>query len=212
MLCGAEQYNNLAKAMNRMCKELYGTNTRSMTIEDVNMVLGYAPTGMYNSSNEIKTVNNLTTKLKDLGDAWTAIVSYNTANKSGLFYDPSNPNGISDNGAALGEYKLNGYFYAISDLSAIAKTPKDMIFGSNSSNFAYWLAASGVFVNNQTVLFGPANVNLGKAYSYYNMFTSDNQKYASRFRLRAIRTLTGDIPAAGEILDFSEGYGPVPVV
>lgn len=211
MLCGPEPYNNLAEALNRMCKELYGTNTRSMTIEDINMVLGYEPKGMY-SSDKLKNVNNLTTKLKDLGDAWTTIINYNTANKSGLFYDPSNPNGISDNGTDLGEYKLNGYYYTINDLSAIATTPKEMIFGSNGSNFAYWLASSGVFVNNQTVLFGPANVNLGKAFSYYNMFTSDNQKYASRFRLRAIRTLTGDIPAAGEILDFSGDYGPVPVV
>lgn len=209
---GAGAYNNIADELNRICLEIYGENTRSMTINDINKALGYTPKGMYESNNQTKTVSNLTTRLKELGDAWTTIVEYNTTNKSGIFYDPTNPNGISDNGATLGEYELNGYYYTPSDLSTIAQTSKDMILGSSSDNFAYWLASSGVFVNNQKVLFGPGNVKVGTAYSYYNMFISDNQVYVSRLRLRAIRTLTGDIPAAGEVLEFSGDYGQIPIV
>ena len=95
---GAAAYNNAREEINRMCKELYGTNARGITIEDVNRALGYTPAGgMYYLNDTYNTTGNLTTKLKDLGDLWTAIKT----NNSGKFYDPSHPEGISDSGAAL---------------------------------------------------------------------------------------------------------------
>ena len=57
---GATGYNNVVEEINRMCKELYGTNARGMTIEDVNRALGYTPAGgMYYLNDTYNTTGNL---------------------------------------------------------------------------------------------------------------------------------------------------------
>lgn len=168
---GAAAYNNVVEEINRMCKELYGTNARGVTIEDVNRALGYTPAGgMYYLNDTYNTTGNLTTKLKDLGDMWTAITDYNTNSKAGVFYDPSHPEGISDNGAALGEYELNGYAYSTVDAptgvpqvsSEISATAKAMIFGSSETNYGYWLASRGVGADSDCAYFGPGSVYRGR--------------------------------------------------
>lgn len=217
---GAAAYNNAVDEVNRMCKELYGTNARGITIEDVNRALGYTPAGgMYYLNDTYNTTGNLTTKLKDLGDMWTAITDYNTNSKAGVFYDPSHPEGISDNGVALGEYELNGYFYVI-DLtvgapkgvpqvsSEISATAKAMIFGSSKANYGYWLASRGVRADSRDAdshdaCFCPGSVVRGGAGSYYSFFCSNDGVGSGELGLRPLVSLTSEIPAAGEILDFS---------
>ena len=211
---GAAGYNNAVDEVNRMCKELYGTNARGMTIEDVNRALGYTPAGgMYDLNDTCNTTGNLTTKLKDLGDMWTAIKNNNDTNYSGKYYDPSNPEGISDNGAVLGEYELNGYFYAIDSTvgaptgvpqvsSEISATAKAMIFGSSKTNYGYWLASRGVYAGSDYADFGPGGVCNGYARSYFGLFYSNGDAFNGEFGLRPLVSLTSEIPAAGEILDF----------
>ena len=199
---GAAAYNNVVEEINRMCKELYGTNARGMTIEEVNRALGYTPAG------------NLTTKLKDLGDMWTAITDYNTNSKAGVFYDPSHPEGISDSGAALGEYELNGYFYVIDSTvgaqagapqvsSEISATAKATIFGSSKTNYGYWLASRGVRAGSDRACFGTGGVDNGVVGSCSNMFYSDGIVKVHGCGLRPLVSLTSEIPVAGQILDFS---------
>ena len=212
---GAAAYNNVVEEINRMCKELYGTNARGITIEDVNRALGYTPAGgMYYLNDTYNTTGNLTTKLKDLGDMWTAITDYNTNSKAGVFYDPSHPEGISDNGATLGEYELNGYFYKINSTEApqvsseISATAKAMIFGSSKTNYGYWLASRGVGADSDYAYFGPGGVGNGLAassccYSFYSSGNADRNK----FGLRPLVPLTSEIPVAGQILDFSGKFG-----
>ena len=218
---GAAGYNNAVDEVNRMCKELYGTNARGMTIEDVNRALGYTPAGgMYALNDTDNTTGNLTTKLKDLGDMWTAITDYNTNSKAGVFYDPSHPEGISDSGAALGEYELNGYAYAIDSTvgaragvpqvsSEISATAKAMIFGSSKTNYGYWLASRGVSAVSDYASFGPGLVARGGAFSCYGLFGSDGnaRNSGSVFGLRPLVSLTSEIPVAGQILDFSGKFG-----
>ena len=218
---GASAYNNAVEEVNRMCKELYGTNARGITIEDVNRALGYTPAGgMYDLNDTCNTTGNLTTKLKDLGDMWTAIKNNNDTNYSGKYYDPSNPEGISDNGAVLGEYELNGYFYAIDSTvgaptgvpqvsSEISATAKAMIFGSSKTNYGYWLASRGVRAGSDYAGFGPGTVDRGGAFScYYLFFSNGRVDGTSRsFSLRPLVSLTSEIPAEGEILDFSGKFG-----
>ena len=218
---GAAAYNNAVDEVNRMCKELYGTNARGMTIEDVNRALGYTLAGgMYNLNSKWNTTGNLTTKLKDLGDMWTAITDYNTNSKAGVFYDPSHTEGISDSGAALGEYELNGYVYAIDSTvdapaevpqvsSEISATAKAMIFGSSKTNYGYWLASSGVCAFSGCTGFGPGSVYRGFAYSYNGLFFSFGEALDFGCCLRPLVSLTSEIPAAGEILDFSGKFGGV---
>ena len=219
---GAAGYNNAVEEVNRMCKELYGTNARGMTIEDVNRALGYTPAGgMYDLNDTCNTTGNLTTKLKDLGDIWTAIKNNNDTDYSGKYYDPSHPEGISDSGAALGEYELNGYAYAIDSTvdakagvpqvsSEISATAKAMIFGSSKRNYGYWLASRGVFADSDCAYFGPGFVDYGDASSYGYLFCSDSDTDYDGFGLRPLVSLTSEIPAAGEILDFSGEFAVGP--
>ena len=216
---GAAAYNNAVDEVNRMCKELYGTNARGITIEDVNRALGYTPAGgMYYLNDTYNTTSNLTTKLKDLGDMWTAIKNNNDTNNSGKYYDPNHPEGISDNGAALGEYELNGYFYAIDSTvgtptgvpqvsSEISATAKAMIFGSSKKNYGYWLASRGVDAGSDYAVFGPGFVVNGYADSCYGSVDSSGNAFGYGLCFRPLVSLTSEIPAAGEILDFSGKFG-----
>ena len=209
---GAAGYNNAVEEVNRMCKELYGTNARGMTIEDVNRALGYIPAGgMYYLNDTYNTTGNLTTKLKDLGDLWTSIKNNNDTYYSGKYYDPSHPEGISDSGVALGEYVLDGYWYGTDDLSSnIADSAKAMIFGSSKRNYGYWLASRGVFADSDCAYFGPGFVDYGDASSYGYLFASDGYAGYRGFGLRPLVSLTSEIPVAGEILDFSGEFAVGP--
>ena len=215
-LNGAAGYNNAMEEVNRMCKELYGTNARSMTIEDVNRVLGYTPAGgMYYLNDAYNTTGNFTTKLKNLGDVWTSIKNEIDTKYSGKYYDPSHPEGIRDGGEASGEYELNGYFYVVNSTagasteapqvsSEISITAKKMIFGSDYNNYGYWLASRGVYAESDDVSFGPGIVYYGNAKSYTSLVYSHGYLYLDYFFcLRPIVTLTSNIPEAGEILEFS---------
>ena len=209
---GAAGCNNAVDEVNRMCKELYGTNARGMTIEDVNRALGYIPAGgMYYLNDTYNTTGNLTTKLKDLGDLWTSIKNNNDTYYSGKYYDPSHPEGISDSGVALGEYLLDGYWYRTDDLSSnIADSAKAMIFGSSKRNYGYWLASRGVFADSDCAYFGPGFVDYGDASSYGYLFASDGYAGYRGFGLRPLVSLTSEIPVAGEILDFSGEFAVGP--
>ena len=218
---GAAAYNNAVEEINRMCKELYGTNARGMTIEDVNRALGYTPTGgMYYLNSRYNTTGNLTTKLKDLGDMWTEIK--NSANYLGKYYDPIHPDGISDNGETLGEYLLDGYWYIVDSSldetegvpvisSTISNITKAMIFGSSCS-YDYWLASRGTRAGRSRAVFGPGGVSYGNTFSCYHLFSpdttmfipglfnSDKNVYDVDSCLRPIISLTSEIPIAEEIL------------
>ena len=214
-LYGAGGYNNCIEEINRMCREIYGEEAEGMTIKDVNNCLAYTPAGgmynLYGWRTSWNTTGNLNTKLKNLGEMWTKIKDYNTNSKSGVFYDPSHPEGIKDNGATLGEYELNGYYYSVSNdgtylvnkantsdtSNTITTATKNVIFGSDNSN-RYWLASRGVFADSYYAGFGPGAVNEGVAYSYNGLFRSGGASDGGEFPLRAVVSLRSDIPAVVE--------------
>ena len=206
---GYQPYNHAVDEINRMCKEIYGTDARGMTIEDVNECLNYKnPKGMYYINNKWNETQNLTTKLKDVGECWTA---YNTNNKNGVFYDPSNPEGIKDNGAKLGEYNLDGYFYHLSndgtylvnkanasDTShTITTVTRNLIFGE-TKQYAYWLASRGVRAYSDFAFFGPGAANEGTANSCDFLFSSNGDSGDFELPLRCVVSLRSDIPAVVE--------------
>ena len=207
---GYQPYNHAVEEINRMCKEIYGVEARGMTIEDVNECLNYKnPKGMYYLNKKWNETQNLTTKLKDLGECWTKITNYNTNNTDGVFYDPSNPEGIKDNGAKLGEYNLDGYYYHLSadetylvnDANAsdtshtITTVTRNLIFGETDNLYAYWLASRGVFARSDCAFFGPGDVNGGHAGSVVgDLFDS----VICELPLRCVVSLRSDIPAVVE--------------
>ena len=216
---GYENYNNGIVEINRICEELYGTNARGITIEDLNRTLGYTPAGgMYYYNDQWYTTGNFATKLKDIKELWNSIYNHFTEEDSdyhiepGVFYDPSNPEGIKDNGATLGNYIINGYCYmvleenelipGISVSKEIASNVKKMVFGNNN-NYSYWLASRGISTRRYYIPFTLGLVWRGIAETNdcwcdsYGVGTGVSSNH-----IRPLVSLTSDIPAAGNILEF----------
>ena len=190
---GYQPYNHAVEEINRMCKEIYGTDARGMTIEDVNACLQYtAPAGMYYQNSKWNSIGNLTTKLKDI-PTWDAI--------KGNHQTPDGKNTEE----ALGEYPLDGYWYvADSTVGAATGVPvlpdstttatKTLIFGTNNSN-RYWLASRGVCANSDYAYFGPGAVRGGDANSFGGLFDSYGVSLSVELPLRCVVSLRSDIPA-----------------
>ena len=215
----ADAYNTGIEQIEAKVKEIYGNDVRAMTIDDVNKTLGYTPAGgMYYAGSQWQTTGNFTTKLKDLGDVWTNIVNYNTNNKAGVFYTPAHPEGISDNGAELGEYLLDGYWYAVNSSAGSTGVPtvsentsnvaKNLVFGTSGNKYSYWLASRGrgVFAYDYFAYFGPGNVDGGRARSDGGLFSSFGDAYGFELSARALVSLKSEIPELGEVLVSSEAW------
>ena len=161
---GYQPYNHAVDEINRMCKEIYGTDARGMTIEDVNACLQYvAPAGMCYDGDKNKHYNVPEgTKISDLGssygDIWTDIQNNTYQEEDGTkkYFTPSCPEGTTDS-SVLGNIPVAGYLYYLSadgtylvnnanasDTShKITTATKNLIFG-DSNNYLYWLASRGV--------------------------------------------------------------------
>ena len=215
----ADAYNTGIEQIEAKVKEIYGNDARAMTIEDVNRTLGYTPAGgiYFDTNRNLTTTRNFTTKLKDLGDVWTNIVNSNKNYKAGVFYTPAHPNGMKDDGAELGEYLLDGYYYGIN--SSVVGGPevptvsentsnvaKNLVFGTKSKQYSYWLASRGVCANVNRADFGPGRVRFGLAGSYLVLFASDGFTYDWELSARALVSLKSEIPELGEVLVSSEEW------
>ncbi len=213
----ADAYNTGIEQIEAKVKEIYGNDVRAMTIDDVNKTLGYTPAGgMYYAGSQWQTTGNFTTKLKDLGDVWTNIVNYNTNNCEGVFYTPAHPEGISDNGAELGEYLLDGYLYKINSSISGTGVPtvsentsnvaKNLVFGTSGNKYRYWLASRGACAGVNYAGFGPGSVDYGSADSYNVLFSSDAHANYGVLSARALVSLKSEIPELGEVLVSSEEW------
>ena len=218
---GYQPYNHAVDEINRMCKEIYGTDARGMTIEDVNACLQYvAPAGMCGEKDP--TTNKWTyytvpegTKISDLGssygDIWTDIQNNaKVIDGTKKYFTPSCPEGTTDS-SVLGNIPVDGYYYHLSDdgtylvneanasdtSHTITTTTKNLIFG-DSNNYLYWLASRGVAAGSDCARFGPGSVFGGRAGSYGSLFYSYDASDNIDFSLRAVVSLRSDIPAVVE--------------
>ena len=209
----ADAYNTGKEQIEAKVKEIYGNDVRAMTIDDVNKTLGYTPAGgMYHAGSQWQTTGNFTTKLKDLGETWTKIVNFNTNN----FYTPAHPEGISDNGAELGEYLLDGYWYAVNSSVGGTGEPtvsentsnvaKNLVFGTSGNKYSYWLASRGAFAGDDCASFGPGRVDNGLADSNFALFNSYGYTFGNELSARALVSLKSEIPELGVVLVSSEAW------
>ena len=212
----ADAYNNGIKYIKSKVKEIYGVEARSMTIEDVNRTLGYTPSGgMYYAGSQWQTTGNFTTKLRDLRDIWTNIISDRK-----MFYTPVHPEGISDDGRELGEYILDGYFYTTNrNLTKPKGTPtisettssvaRNLVFGpSNSNSYSYWLASRGCYYHPILgAFFSIGNVESGYVYSSRAAgLGSDGSVGCIESSFRAVVPLKSEIPQGGEVLVSQDAW------
>ena len=219
VLYGAAGYNNCIEEINRMCKEIYGTDARGMTIEDVNACLQYtAPAGMCEKNNSgTRVYYNVpaNTKISDLGSSygniWTDIQN-NTKVIDGTkkYFTPSCPEGTTD-ASVLGNEIVNGYSYRLSSdgtylesdvdrtdtSNKITSVEKNIIFGE-SEEYRYWLASRGVNADSVCADFNPGAVNGGSTNSCSVLFNSDGGSLGNVLPLRCVVSLRSDIPAVAE--------------
>lgn len=157
------EYNNGETELNRICRELYGSDARSITMDDINSTLGYRPEGaiykkavevtgklenngkikkvmQIRHSSEIKncTTGNFTTKLKEL-EVWDKIKNC-TVGTNG------------DTAEKYAEYTYNGYFYSVdangniiepinsNSVGSVSSVMRDMILGTEN-NYIYYIAS-----------------------------------------------------------------------
>ena len=165
------EYNNGETELNRICRELYGSDARSITIDDINSTLGYKPSGAVyskivetvarttekprfkmvisqstdtttkNYEEKICTTGNFTTKLKEL-EVWDSIKSC-TVGTAG------------DTAEKYGDYTYNGYFYNVNtsgniiepinsnSVGSVSGITRDMILGTDNS-YSYYAATKMV--------------------------------------------------------------------
>ena len=159
------EYNNGETELNRICRELYGSDARSITIDDINSTLGYKPSGAVyskiietiakatekprfkrvinqetdtttkNYEEKICTTGNFTTKLKEL-EIWDSIKNC-TVGTAG------------DTAEKYGDYTYNGYFYNVNtsgniiepinstSVGSASEVTRDMVLGTDNSYFYY---------------------------------------------------------------------------
>lgn len=206
-LYGANPYHYWIDEANRMARELYGSNARAMTIEDVNNCLQYTPAGgIYYDTNDAElTTGNFTTTLNQLEAIWTSLIGY------GTYYPDSNQSsGYSldeETGApTLGAFPLDGYYYYLSEGNYLVtdadesdttypttEATRNVIFGS-SGDYGYWLASRGVGANIDYAYFGPGFVGYRWAGSYFQSYYSSDLTDYREYPFRAVVSLTSEIP------------------
>ena len=155
---GYQPYNHAVEEINRICKEIYGTDARGMTIEDVNACVQYtAPAGMCAKNNSGTIVYYTVpegTKISDLGSSygniWTDIQNNaRVIDGTKKYFTPSCPEGTTDS-SVLGNIPVDGYFYVV-DSTVVApegipvlpdsttNATKNLIFGDSKIMFIGWL-------------------------------------------------------------------------
>ncbi len=217
---GYQPYNHAVEEINRMCKEIYGTDARGMTIEDVNNCFNYTPPAgicvKIDSNGNQKFYNvPANTKISDLGSSyeniWTDIQNNATViDGTKKYFTPSCPEGTTDS-SVLGNIPVDGYAYFLSNDATYLVEPanntdtshtitiatKNLIFGE-SKEYRYWLASRGVRADSDGARFGPGAVGGGSADSCNGLFYSNGISYFLVFSLRAVVSLRSDIPAVVE--------------
>ena len=217
---GYQPYNHAVDEINRMCKEIYGTDARGMTIEDVNNCFNYTPPAgicvKIDSNGNQKFYNvPANTKISDLGSSyeniWTDIQNNATViDGTKKYFTPSCPEGTTDS-SVLGNIPVDGYAYFLSNDATYLVEPanntdtshtitiatKNLIFGE-SKEYRYWLASRGVGAYSDYADVGPGAVFEGGAGSCDGLFSSYGVSRRGDFSLRAVVSLRSDIPAVVE--------------
>ena len=202
ILYGAAAYNNGPSLMNKVCKDLYSSNTygnaRSMTIEDVNRAVNLTDTrGSYWDTSGTPHKVNAGTKFSDLpAEVKSAITTNGTR---------------TPNGTLLDNYIIDGYYYYVNgngnnlvdDIHtsrSINEREVAIIFGN--FNYAHWLASRSSYVcaNYGYASFGPGFVNVGIVYSYRQLFDSDGYEDSDHIGLRPVVSLISSIPTVTETI------------
>ena len=197
-------YTNGIDKLNEMCAP-YGTNARSITVEDINRVTGYDPTnqgdGTVYSVGEFYEYGNKVTYTASgssatNGKTYTGSISY------------EHPDGRkigTDNVTSITVESTSYYYYPYSLTTSSSTTGErkgiatdssayEMLFGkvsdtSNGDGYYYWLASSCVYADSSISRFGLRVVDSFGDVSFYDLWDSSGSTNYYSLGVRAVVSL-----------------------
>lgn len=200
-LSGKDGYNTGVSKLNAMCAK-YGTNARSITVEDINRVTGYDPTnqgdGKVFGAGEFYEYGNKVT--------YTASGSSATNGKSytgSISYEHPDGRKIGTDNVTSITVESTGYYYYPYSLTTSSSTTGEckgiatdssaykLLFrnADDSANCSYWLASSYVYANSNISYFGLRHVYSDGTVSIYGLWRSIGSTINPSLGVRAVVSL-----------------------
>lgn len=197
-LSGKDGYNTGVSKLNAMCAK-YGTNARSIKVEDINRVTGYDPTnqgdgtvycaGQFNEYGN-KVTYTASGSSATNGQNYTGSISY------------EHPDGRkigTDNVTSITVESTSYYYYPYSLTTSSSTTGEckgiatdssayKLLFrnADDSANCSYWLASSYVDANSNYSRFGLRFVNSDGRVNRYNLWDSRGSASTPSLGVRAV--------------------------
>ena len=186
-LSGKDGYNTGVSKLNAMCAK-YGTNARSITVEDINRVTGYDPTnqgdGKAFGAGEFYEYGNKVTYTASGSSAtngknYTGSISYEHPDERKIGTDNVTSITVESTGYYYYPYSLTTSSSTTGECKGIAtdSSAYKLLFrnADDSANCSYWLASRAVFAATSSALFGLRYVySDGYVGSYYLWYSNGN--------------------------------------
>ena len=197
-LSGKEGYNTGISQLNTICAP-YGTEARSITVEDINRVTGYDPTnqgdGTVYGAEQFQEYGNKVT--------YTASGSSATNGKNytgSISYEHPDGRKIGTDNVTSITVESTGYYYYPYSLTASSSTTGEckgiatdssaykLLFrnADDSANCSYWLASSYVDAGSIASGFALRRVDSGGGVNGYNLWYSDGDSGNPSLGVRAV--------------------------
>lgn len=203
-LSGKDGYNTGISQLNTMCAQ-YGTNARSIKVEDINRVTGYDPTNQgdgtvfgagqfYEYGNKVTYTASGSSATN--GKTYTGSISYEHPDGRKIGTDNVTSITVESTAYYYYPYSLTTSSSTTGECKGIATDSPayEMLFGkasdtSDGSGNAYWLASSYVYAYSNVSGFGLRLVYSVGAVDYYNLWDSDGSADGPSLGVRAVVSL-----------------------
>ena len=197
-LSGKDGYNTGVSKLNAMCAK-YGTNARSITVEDINRVTGYDPTnqgdGKVFGAGEFYEYGNKVTYTASgssatNGQNYTGSISYEHLDGRKIGTDNVTSITVESTGYYYYPYSLTTSSSKTGECKGIAtdSSAYKLLFrnADDSANCSYWLAFSCVGAGSNYSAFGLRYVYSGGCVNYYGLWSSNGDTDDPSLGVRAV--------------------------
>lgn len=203
-LSGKDGYNTGISQLNTMCAQ-YGTNARSIKVEDINRVTGYDPTNQgdgtvfgagqfYEYGNKVTYTASGSSATN--GKTYTGSISYEHPDGRKIGTDNVTSITVESTAYYYYPYSLTTSSSTTGECKGIATDSPayEMLFGkasdtSDGSGNAFWLASSYVYAYSNISYFGLRYVGSDGGVNYYYLWGSDGNADNPSLGVRAVVSL-----------------------
>lgn len=197
-LSGKDGYNTGVSQLNTMCAQ-YGTNARSITVEDINRVTGYDPTnqgdGKVFGAGEFYEYGNKVTYTASgssatNGQNYTGSISYEHPDGRKIGTDNVTSITVESTGYYYYPYSLTASSSTTGECKGIAtdSSAYKLLFrnADDSANCSYWLASSCVYASSDISGFGLRSVFSDGGVGFYDLWYSGGSTGNPSLGVRAV--------------------------